>query len=155
MLHNNITPLWYEKHVDRFLCHHVLRQLTVKITKWGYFCAVTYCGKEQKVHTYALVWFSKSQIAHHCPEPLRSSIFIPGRSARDDTRQALAIGEMIKMFINTNPSRWGNPHPHPCCDRTETPLRYDDQKWVNRAVTTWPWLWQPISAMSPFTCQVK
>lgn len=150
----------YEKHADRFLCRHVLQQLTVKITQYGYFCAVTYCGGEQWGQATALIWFSESQIMHqmgnmHGPAPQLSSIFIPGRGIRDDTQQVLAIGEMIKIFINTNPSRWGNPRPHPCCDRTQTPLKYDDQRWANRAVATWPCLWQTISAMSPFSCQVK
>lgn len=38
------------------------------------------------------------------PQP-RFSIFISGKGGRDDTQQALAFGEMIKMFINTDLSR--------------------------------------------------
>lgn len=41
------------------------------------------------------------------PRP-RFSIFISGKGGRDDTQQALAFSEMIKMFINTDPSRWWN-----------------------------------------------
>lgn len=72
------------------------------VTKLSYFGALTYCDKEQQVEAKALIGFPES---HNRASDALRSIFILRGGRRDDTQQALATGDEIKMFINTNRSR--------------------------------------------------
>lgn len=75
------------------------------VTKLIYFGALTYCDKEQQVEAKALIGFPESQNRASDGHHALRSIFILRGGRRDDTQQALATGDEIKMFINTNRSR--------------------------------------------------
>lgn len=72
----------------------------------------------QVSQTSIKIWFPESQKRHQMvlygPAGVLSllsrtfSRFISEKGGNDDTQQALAFSEMIKMFINTDSSRWWN-----------------------------------------------
>lgn len=90
----------------------VFKKLITKTTKHDIFWVLKYqinmTKSQRKIQTAVSL---KRKSASICTPAEAASLFIhifpylsPGK-ADDDTQQALALGEVIKMFINTDPSR--------------------------------------------------
>ncbi|KAG8009019.1 hypothetical protein GBF38_011605, partial [Nibea albiflora] len=90
-------------------------QLTAQITKRCNVCVIEYCGGTAASQTDAKICLPECQKVHQMgicvpvgalsPPLPHFSIFISRKGGRDDTQQALAFSEVIKMFINTDASR--------------------------------------------------